>query len=89
MPLVKVKTKYQVTLPTSVRERIGVRVGDLLEAKVEKGTITLIPQTLIDRRLAEGLADLKAGRVYGPFKTGADAVRALHRHAKKLKRSRS
>ncbi len=36
LPLVKVKTKYQITLPTTVREQAGIDVGDLLEAKDEK-----------------------------------------------------
>jgi AbrB family looped-hinge helix DNA binding protein len=44
MPMVKVKTKFKVTLPTKVREQIGLDVGDILEAKVERGKITLTPQ---------------------------------------------
>ena len=41
MPLVKIKEKYQVTLPASVRKKAGVAVGDLLEAQVRGKTITL------------------------------------------------
>ena len=37
MPIVKVKSKYQVTLPSSVRDQVGIAVGDILEATVEKG----------------------------------------------------
>src|SRR5262245_23412665 len=37
MPLVKVETKYQVTLPGPIRRRARLHVGDLLEARVEKG----------------------------------------------------
>ncbi len=33
MALVSVKSKYQVVIPQSVREKIGLNVGDLLEAK--------------------------------------------------------
>jgi AbrB family looped-hinge helix DNA binding protein len=43
MPLVRVKEKFQVTLPASVRQRTGLAVGDLLEANVEGKTITLTP----------------------------------------------
>jgi len=49
MPIVRVKTKYQVTLPTAIRVRAGIRVGDVLEAKVEKGKITLTPKSIPDR----------------------------------------
>ncbi len=84
MPLVKVKNKYQVTLPTAVREKAGITIGDLLEATAEKGRITLIPKTVIDRGIAEGLEDITKGRVYGPFSTGEKLLRSLHRNAKKI-----
>ena len=32
MELVKVKTKYQITLPAAVRRKIGVNIGDIFEA---------------------------------------------------------
>ena len=91
MSLVKVKEKYQVTLPASVRQKAGVTVGDLLEAKVEGKKITLMPKVVVDRdfiekRLAEGLEDLKKGRVYGPFTSAKELVRSLHRETKKLKK---
>jgi AbrB family looped-hinge helix DNA binding protein len=31
MALVKVKEKYQLTLPAEIREKAGVAVGDVLE----------------------------------------------------------
>jgi len=33
--LVKVTRKYRVTLPKEVREKIGIRIGDLLRVKVK------------------------------------------------------
>jgi len=72
MAIVRVKTKYQVTLPTAVRERAGVNVGDVLEATVEEGKITLTPKSTVDRGIAEGLEDIRAGRVYGPFNSADD-----------------
>ena len=88
MPLVKVKTKYQVTLPTSIREQVGLAVGDLLEASVEGGRITLSPKTAIDRELALSLEDVKAGRVHGPF-TSVDAMlRSLHGKSKRKARKK-
>ncbi len=82
MALVKVKEKYQVTLPASVRRNARVAVGDLLEAEVKGRKITLTPKLLVDRdfierRLAEGLADIRTGRVLGPFTTAKAAMRAL------------
>ena len=35
MSFVKVTTKYQVTIPTILRRKMGVGAGDMLEAKVE------------------------------------------------------
>ena len=85
----KVKTKYQVTLPTGVRQRVGLKVGDLLEAKVERGKITLTPKAVIPPGIAEGLADVKKGRVYGPFSSAEALLQSLHREAAKLaKKSR-
>ena len=82
MPLVKVKEKYQVTLPASVRQRAGVSVGDLLEAKVQGKKITLTPKRLIDREIALALEDFKRGRSIGPFRTAKAAIRALRRAAR-------
>ena len=79
MSIVKVKDKYQVTLPVSVRNEVGIEVGDILEATVEKGKITLTPKSLVDREIAEGLEDFKKGRTLGPFKTADAAVKALRR----------
>jgi len=58
MPHVMIKQKYQVTIPASVREEIGLHEGDTLEVRVEGGHIVFIPQQQIakeggdDRRLA-------------------------------------
>lgn len=82
VPLVKVKEKYQVTLPASVRQKAKVAVGDLLEAQVEGGKITLIPKVLVDQsfieqRLAESFEDFRKRRVHGPFPSAKETVRAL------------
>ena len=69
MSIVTVKNKYQVVIPQRVREQIGVSVGDILEAKVERGRITLTPKSVVDRAIAEGLEDVRKGRVRGPFNT--------------------
>jgi AbrB family looped-hinge helix DNA binding protein len=89
MALVRVKDKYQVTIPNEVRLRAGVAVGDYLEAKSDRGgVITLTPKSLIDRSIAEGLADMKAGRMHGPYNTAEEAIAAVDKRvaAKKSKR---
>ncbi|MBI4490960.1 MAG: AbrB/MazE/SpoVT family DNA-binding domain-containing protein [Deltaproteobacteria bacterium] len=87
MPLVKVKEKYQVTLPTEVHRKAGLAVGDVLEAAVEGKKITLTPkvavgQVFIERRLAEAEEDIKKGRVYGPFRSVGEMSRSLHKKSK-------
>ena len=86
MPLVKVKEKYQVTLPASVRQKVGLAVGDLLEANVEGKKITLTPKSVVDRELALALQDVKRGHVYGPFSSAKEMVRSLHREAKRSRK---
>lgn len=77
MSIVTVKNKFQVVIPQGVREQIGVAVGDLLEAKVERGKITLTPKSVVDRAIAEGLEDVRKGRVRGPFGTVDELIDSL------------
>ena len=81
MSLVKVKEKYQVTLPAALRAKAGVAVGDLLEASVKGKTITLIPKRDVDRELTLALEDVKRGHVVGPFRTAKALTRSLRRRA--------
>ena len=67
----------------ALREQIGIGVGDLLEAKVEKGKITFTPKSVIDREIAEGLEDLRKGRTYGPYNTAGEMLRSLHQMTSK------
>jgi AbrB family looped-hinge helix DNA binding protein len=78
MALVSVNSKYQVVIPQNVREKIGLNVGDLLEAKAERGRITFTPKSAVDRGIAESLADFREGRSYGPFETHEELVKSLH-----------
>jgi len=85
MPLVTVKKKYQVVIPAKVREQVGIKVGDLLEAKAERGKVTFIPKSAVDREIAEGLEDIKHGRFIGPFDNAAEALKVLRAKIKKSK----
>lgn len=86
MPFVTVKKKYQVVIPAAVRRRVGIKVGDLLEAKAARGKVTFIAKSAIDREIAEGLDDIRKGRMYGPFDTAEEMIQFLHGAAKKGKR---
>lgn len=85
MALVTVKTKFQLTLPSSVRKQARVAVGDLLEARVEGKKITLTPKSVIDHGLSLALRDVKKGRVSPTFTTAAEGIRWLNAEAKKRK----
>lgn len=85
MPIVTVKSKFQVVIPAKVRRQAGIKVGDLLEAKVERGKVTLTPKSLVDRGIAESLEDFKKGRSYGPFASAGEMVASLTTNARKTR----
>ena len=59
MPLVRVKEKFQVTIPTELREALHLAVGDILEATVDDETIVLKPKAVVDRKQAwDGLIEV-------------------------------
>ena len=83
MDIVTVKNKFQIVIPQHVRDQVHIEVGDFLEAAVEDGKITFTPKSLIDRRLAEGLEDVKKGRTHGPYATAQAAIAALEKRTKR------
>ena len=98
---VTVKSKTPLIVPPAVRRQAGFKSGDEIEFKVSGGVITIVPKPptaedeytpeqrrIIDARLAEGLADIKAGRVRGPFSTHKEFIASLHREARKLSREK-
>ncbi len=40
--------------------------------------MTRTPKSLIEKRIAEGLDDIRRGRVHGPFQSARALVRSLH-----------
>ncbi|MFQ5996188.1 MAG: AbrB/MazE/SpoVT family DNA-binding domain-containing protein [Dehalococcoidales bacterium] len=75
MPTSKVTRHGQITLPASVRKRLGIEEGDLVEIEVEDEKAVLMPKKLVDKNQAyfwtkrwqedekEADEDIKAGRV--------------------------
>jgi hypothetical protein len=70
-------------------------MGTKVEFRVSGGVIvpkvpsaddesTSTQRRVIDRDLAEGLADMKHGRVQGPFASHKEFVTSLHREAGRL-----
>jgi len=49
MPLVQIREKAQITLPSQVRKALDVKEGDYLEVTVEGNRIVLVPQILIEK----------------------------------------
>ena len=86
MPFVTVKKKYQVVIPLAVRRKLRIEVGDLLDAKSERGKITFTPKSVIDRGIEESLEDFREGRFYGPFETAEAMIASLRREVSKLQR---
>ncbi|MDY7078071.1 MAG: AbrB/MazE/SpoVT family DNA-binding domain-containing protein [Chloroflexota bacterium] len=96
METIKVRKKYQITLPTVIREAAGVYEGDFLTAEVrEDRTILLRPSRLVDADEAffytpawqaaerEADEDLATGR-YDDFETVADLIADLERQEDEL-----
>ena len=93
---VKNKTKIPLVVPPSVRRKAGHKNGQDLEFRVSGGVITILPKLpaaddeytpaqrrIIDARLAEGLADIKAGRTFGPFDNADQMIAHMKAQLKK------
>jgi AbrB family looped-hinge helix DNA binding protein len=52
VPTTKVTRHGQITIPVSVRERLGIEEGDLVEIDVEDERAVLIPKKLVDKSQA-------------------------------------
>lgn len=103
MPISKLGQRRQVVIPKEICDELGIQEGDYLEVTSTAGKVIIKPKKLvdadeiltpaqkesIDRRLAEGLEDIKQARVYGPFDSVDAMLRSLHggKPAKKSKRS--
>ena len=49
MPLIQVRKKAQITIPSKIRKILGVKEGDYLDVEVEDNKIILTPKVIIDR----------------------------------------
>lgn len=86
----RVKDKFQLTLPRKLRERKKIEIGDIFveEDDGDEGVIRLRVKRLVNRDIAEGLADARAGRVHGPFDTAEEAIKSLRAGVRTRRTSR-
>lgn len=57
MPLTKISTKHQVTIPKEVFEALQLKVGDLFEVVAERDRVSLIPQRVTSQAPALKLSE--------------------------------
>jgi AbrB family looped-hinge helix DNA binding protein len=74
MPLIQVRDKAQITIPSGIRKELGIKKGDYLEIVKEDDKIVIIPKILVDKvlvnlsakgeeMLKEAIDDVKKGKV--------------------------
>ena len=81
---VKVREKYQVTIPEDVRNKIPLRVGERVEVDVREGEIVIRPVLEVPRgqawfwtqewqeQIAQSIKDIEKGKVK-VFKSAKEA----------------
>lgn len=89
MSLVTVKNKFQVVIPQPVRQQAGIAIGDILEAKVERGKVVFEPKSIVDRGIVQSLKEFRSGKAFGPFKTHQEFISSLHQESKNLRAKNS
>ncbi len=82
MAAVKIGVSRQIVIPKKVYDQLRLTPGDYLEVELDGDKLVLTPKELIEKRLTEGLEDIKAGRVHGPFSSAKEAIRHLRKSRK-------
>jgi AbrB family looped-hinge helix DNA binding protein len=92
MPISKLGQRRQVVIPKEIWDELGFETGDYVEVQHVQGTVVIKPKkpvdaeevltpeqkAVIDAGIAEGLEDIKQGRVYGPFDSVDTLLGSLH-----------
>lgn len=88
MPVTRVRTKGQITIPEEIRRTMRLEEGDLVDVAIEEGSIVLRPKKLIEASQAwfwsdawqagehEASADISAGRLTR-FESDDEFLRSL------------
>jgi len=95
--LIQIRKKAQLTLPLSVRKKLGLEEGDYMDVQVKDGEIILKVKKLIDKDQAwfwtkrwqqgekEAEEDIHAGRTH-QFPDAESAITYLHNQTEKKTR---
>jgi len=96
---VKNNNKAPLVVPAAVRRRAGFRSGEEIEFRASGGLITIVPKSrdaeeeyspqqrrIVNAQLSKADADLKAGRVYGPFDSAEQMAASIEAHIAKRRR---
>ena len=95
MRTLKIVRNGNLTIPSAWRKALGIADGDFVNAEMVDGQIVLRPAKVVDAEDAwfytkawqEGEAeadrDIAEGRVAGPFSSGDELIRALHRKSRR------
>jgi antitoxin component of MazEF toxin-antitoxin module len=91
-----VKNRTSLAVPPQLQRQAGFKPGDRVEFRVSGGVINIIPELpsaddeytpkqrrVIDAQLAEGMADIQAGRTAGPFNTADEMIAHMKAELKK------
>ncbi len=89
MTLVKVKRHHQITIPSDLRKKLKIDVGDYVEVETHEGEIIMRPVKMVHpdqeyfytKEWQEGEAqadkDIAKGDVVGPFNNIKDSLHGL------------
>jgi len=86
--LARVGVSRQVAIPKKIHDELGLVAGDIVEVERKGNQIILTPKDIVEKGIAEGLEDLKKGRVYGPFSSVKEMLNSLHGTEKPRKKSK-
>lgn len=81
MPVIKIGEHNEVVIPKDVRDQLGVKPGDLVQATFQP--VVDVPYTdeslgpEARASLEAGLKDVEEGRTYGPFDSAQDLIKHL------------
>jgi AbrB family looped-hinge helix DNA binding protein len=79
---VKIGVSRQVVIPKRIHDQLGLEPGDYLDVELKGDRVVLTPKALIEKRLAEGLDDIRKGHIRGPFRSVPALVRSLRKGSK-------
>ncbi len=87
-PAVKIGTSRQVVIPKQIHDGLKLSAGDYLTVETKGHQVIFTPQSLIDKGIAEGLEDIRQGRVRS-FDDVEDMIKHLKRAVKTRRQQKS